>query len=249
MWPNWLEWSMPETPIERAPGADRLALALDTDDLVAALRMARNLAPWFGTAKVGLELFSAAGPDAVASLANLGYQVFVDLKMFDSPTTVHRASRVVGSLGGRYLTVHAAGGQPMLAAAVEGLAEGAASAGLEVPVVLAVTVLTSESDAPADVLGERVGLAVSAGCGGVVCAATDLAVVRAAGPQLLTVVPGIRPAGGSVDDQRRIATPGAAIAAGADLLVVGRAVTGSADPSAAAAAIVAEVMAAQTNPV
>jgi len=239
---------MPDTPIEREPGADRLALALDTDDVVAALRMARSLAPWFGTAKVGLELFSAAGPDAVASLGNLGYQVFVDLKMFDIPTTVHRASRVIGSLGGSYLTVHAAGGQPMLAAAVQGLAEGADRAGLQAPMALAVTVLTSEADAPAHVLGERVELAVAAGCGGVVCAATDLAVVRSAGPGLHTVVPGIRPTGGSVDDQRRIATPGTAIAAGADLLVVGRAVTGSTDPSASAIAIVAEVMAAQTNP-
>lgn len=235
---------MSEVTIERQPGAERLALALDTDDLVAALRLARTLAPWFGTAKVGLELYSAAGPDAIASLGDLGYEVFVDLKMFDIPTTVHRAARVVGSLGGRYLTLHSAGGVPMLGAGVDGLAEGASRAGLKPPLALAVTVLTSEPDAPAQLLDQRVAAAVAARCGGVVCAATDLAVVRAAGPGLRTVVPGIRPAGGAVDDQRRIATPGAAVDAGADVLVIGRAVTGSADPVAAAAAIAAEVVAA-----
>lgn len=240
---------MPDASTIREPGADRLALALDTDDLVAALRTARALAPWFGTAKVGLELFSAAGPDAVASLRNLGFRVFVDLKMFDIPTTVLRAARVVGSLGGSYLTLHSAGGIPMLSAGVEGLAEGASSAGLDAPMVLAVTVLTSEPDAPGHVLGERVAAAVAAGCGGVVCAAPDLSVVRRAGPALRTVVPGIRAAGDAVDDQRRIATPGSAIAAGADLLVVGRSVTAAPDPGAAAAAIAAEVVAAQHDQV
>jgi orotidine-5'-phosphate decarboxylase len=234
---------MSDTPVERAPGADRLALALDTDDLVAALRTARTLAPWFGTAKVGLELFSAAGPDAVTSLANLGFAVFVDLKMFDIPTTVYRAARVVGSLGGGLLTLHAAGGQPMLTAGVEGLAEGASSAGLQDPVAVAVTVLTSESEAPAELLVQRVTAAVLAGCGGVVCAAPDLPTVLAAGPGLHTVVPGIRPAGGPADDQRRVATPATAIVAGAHLLVVGRAVTGADDPSAAAAMIASEVAA------
>ena len=109
---------------------DRLALALDVDDLVEAIRLARILRPWFGTAKVGLELFSASGPEAIGAFAGLGYRVFLDLKMHDIPTTVHRAARVVGALGIDYLTLHAQGGVAMLRAGVEGLAEGAEGAGL-----------------------------------------------------------------------------------------------------------------------
>lgn len=232
---------MADLSTTRVPGAEHLALALDTDDVVEALRVARALAPWFGTAKVGLELFSAAGPDAIGALANLGYRVFVDLKMFDIPTTVAKAARVVGSLGGAMLTLHAAGGPDMLAAGVEGLAAGADRAGLGAPVALAVTVLTSEGDAPAELLGERVASAVSAGCGGVVCAASDLAVVRAAGPGLFTVVPGIRPAGAATDDQKRVATPAEARSQGADLLVIGRAVTADPDPVGVASAIATDV--------
>ena len=234
----------PGEVIVRLPGAEYLALALDADDLVGALRLARTLAPWFGTAKVGLELYSAAGPDAVGALAELGYRVFVDLKMFDIPTTVFRAARVVGSLGASELTVHAAGGHDMLVAAATGLAEGAAGVGLPAPVALAVTVLTSEGEAPPALVGDRAALAAAAGCGGVVCAASDLAVVRTAAAGLRTVVPGIRPTGAPTDDQRRVATPTTAIAAGADLLVIGRAVTAVADPERAAAAIAAEAAAA-----
>lgn len=231
-------------PTRREAGAERLAIALDADDLVGALRLARSLAPWFGTAKVGLELYAAAGPDAVSALAALGYRVFVDLKMFDIPTTVFRAARVVGALGATELTVHAAGGRDMLAAAAEGLAEGAASAGVPPAIALAVTVLTSEGEAPASLVEERAALAAAAGCGGVVCAASDLGVVRVAAPGLRTVVPGIRPSGAPTDDQQRVATPASAIAAGADLLVIGRAVTAAADPVHAAAAIAADTAAA-----
>lgn len=230
--------------IERVAGAEHLALALDADDLTKALQLAGRLAPWFGTAKVGLELYSAAGPEAVGALVALGYRVFVDLKMFDIPTTVFRAARVVGTLGASELTVHAAGGRDMLAAAATGLAEGAAMAERVAPVVLAVTVLTSEGEAPPALVGERAALAAEAGCGGVVCAASDLAVVRAVAPDVRTVVPGIRPTGAPTDDQRRVATPTTAIAAGADLLVIGRAVTAVADPERAAAGIAAEAAAA-----
>src|SRR3954452_10957978 len=146
----------------------RLALVLDTDDLVDALRLARELKPWFGVAKVGLELFSAAGPPAVNRLIDLGYDVFVDLKMFDIPTTVEKAARVVGSLGARYLTLHARDDAPMLRAGADGFREGAARAGLDTPIPLAVTVLTSDSGAPPHILPRRVALAVEAGCCGVV---------------------------------------------------------------------------------
>src|ERR1700693_5162568 len=129
-----------------------LALTLNADDLDAPSRLARELRPCFAVAKVGLELFSAAGADAVVAMMDEGYRVLLDLKLHDIPTTVARASRVLGSFGVSYLTMHASGGVPMLRAGVEGLAEGAARAGLEPPVAVAVTVLTSDTVAPANVL-------------------------------------------------------------------------------------------------
>jgi orotidine-5'-phosphate decarboxylase len=216
---------------------DRFALALDVDDLVAARRLAEALAGYFGTVKVGLELFSAAGPDAVPALAARGFRVFLDLKLHDIPTTVHRAARVVGGLGATFVSLHAQGGAEMLRAGVEGLAEGSSEAGVEPAGALAVTVLTSEGKAPAHVVDRRVALAARAGCRGVVCAASDLARVRASGPGLLAVVPGIRPAGAPSHDQARPATPRAALAGGADLVVVGRAVTAAPDPEEAASAL------------
>lgn len=221
----------------------RLAVALDVDDAVAALRLARELQPWFGVAKVGLELYSAAGPDIVGGLAELGVDVFCDLKLHDIPTTVGRAAKVIGSLGARYLNFHAQGGVAMLRAGVDGFLAGASDAGLPVPVPLAVTVLTSDGDAPPHILGKRVQAALEARCGGVVCAASDVREVHQLGPRLVTMVPGIRPAGAEVHDQARVATPKSAISAGADVLVVGRAVTHAADHAAAAAAIAAEVAA------
>jgi orotidine-5'-phosphate decarboxylase len=227
----------------RVPGGlrERLALALDVDDIVAATRLARDLDEWFGVAKIGLELFSAAGPDAVLALADQGYRVLLDLKLHDIPTTVGRASRVLGALGVSYLTMHAAGGVPMLRAGVDGLAEGAASAGLEPPVAVGVTVLTSQPDAPVHILQERVGAAIEARCGGVVCAATDLPVVKEIGPALLTVVPGTRMPDGPQHDQSRTGAPADALAAGADVLVIGRTVTAAADRAGAAAALVASI--------
>ena len=220
---------------------DRLVLALDVDDLVVALRMAKTLQPWFATAKVGLELFSAAGPDAVTSVADLGYDVFLDLKLHDIPTTVRKAARVIGALGASYLTLHARSGPVMLRAGVEGLAEGAEGAGLPHPTALAVTILTSDGDAPPHILGHRVAAAVEAGCGGLVLAAADVKEAKQLAPRLLTVVPGIRMASADPHDQARPATPRHAVDAGADLLVVGRTVTAAADPAEAAAALVASL--------
>ena len=222
---------------------DRLALALDVDDIVVAQRLARLLQPWFGVAKVGLELYSAAGPEAIEALLGDGLAVFADLKLLDIPTTVEKAARVMGSLGATYLTAHTRAGVAHLAAAVDGFAAGAAAAGLPEPCLLGVTVLTSEGADP-DALAERVAVAQEAGCGGLVCAASDLVAVRALAPDLRTIVPGIRPAGVGADDQARPATPASAIASGADVLVIGRAVTAAPDPVAAARAIVAEVASA-----
>ena len=223
---------------------DRLALALDTDDLVVALRLARRLQPWFGVVKVGLELFTAAGPDAVASMLNADFKVFLDLKLHDIPTTVRKSARVVGAFGASYLTLHAHGGSVMLRAGVDGLAEGAAAAGLPPPKAIAVTILTSDADAPAHILGRRVVTAVEGGCNGLVCAATDVREAKELAPRMIAVVPGIRLAHGERHDQARAATPQEALDAGADLLVVGRAVTGADDPAAAAAALSETVSAA-----
>lgn len=220
----------------------KLALVLDVDDSVAALRLARELQPWFGIAKVGLELYSASGPDVVGALTELGYEVFCDLKFHDIPTTVGKAARVVGSLGATYLNFHAQGGTAMLRAGVDGFLSGAADAGLSTPTALAVTVLTSDGDAPAHILPKRVQAALEAGCGGIVCAASDVVEAKQYGPRLLAVVPGIRPSGSPRHDQARAATPEEAIAAGADVLVIGRAVTHAADPAAAAAAIAASIV-------
>lgn len=219
-----------------------LALALDVDDLVAATRLGRELKPWFGVAKIGLELYSAAGPDAVGALRELGYDVFLDVKLHDIPNTVGKAARVLGALGVDYLTLHAFGGVDMLRAGVEGLAEGAANAGLEPPVALGVTVLTSDGGAPDHIVPQRVRVAAEAGCGGLVCAAKDLQDARTLAPRLIRVVPGIRPAGVASHDQANVATPGEAMAQGADVLVIGRAVTAADDPAAAAEAIVADLL-------
>jgi orotidine-5'-phosphate decarboxylase len=214
---------------------DRLALALDVDDVVEAVRLARELSPWFGVAKVGLELYSAVGPDAVSMLAELGMKVFLDVKLHDIPTTVARAARVIGCLGVSHLTLHAFGGVPMLRAGVEGLAEGASRAGLEPPIALAVTILTSDDGAPPHILGKRVQAALEGGCGGIVCAASDVREAKLLAPRLTAVVAGIRPPGMDSHDQARAGTPHGALAAGADLLVVGRAVTAAPDRARAAA--------------
>jgi orotidine-5'-phosphate decarboxylase len=220
---------------------DRLILALDVDDLVVALRLADQLRPWFSIAKVGLELFAAAGPDAVTSIADAGFQVFLDLKLHDIPTTVRKSARVVGALGASYLTLHARAGAVMLRAGVEGLREGAAAGGLPEPTALAVTILTSDADAPAHILGGRVAAAVESGCGGVVVAAADVHEAKQLAPRLLAVVPGIRLPTGDPHDQARAATPRDAFLVGADMLVIGRAVTEAADPRAAAAALHAAI--------
>lgn len=228
-------------PLAGAPIRERLAVALDIPDFAEAVRLARLVRARIGVAKVGLELYCAVGPAVVTALADEGFSVFVDLKLHDIPTTVGKAARVLGRLPCSYVNFHAAGGLAMLRAGVEGLAEGAADAGLAPPVPLAVTVLTSEK-ATEDLLRARVDVAMSARCGGVVCAATDLGVVRQrGGPGLLTAVAGIRPEGALAHDQVRVATPAAAATAGADLLVVGRPLVDAPDPEAAADALWAEV--------
>jgi len=213
----------------------KMTVALDVDDLVEAVRLARQLAPWFGVAKVGLELYTAAGPDAVGTMLDNGFEVFLDLKLHDIPTTVGRAASVVGALGAKYLTMHAHGGEAMLRAGVEGLLTGARNADLPEPMAVAVTVLTSDASAPSHIMPNRLRLAVESGCGGIVCSGANVREARELSPRTLRVVPGIRAEGADNHDQPYPLTPSRALKEGAGLLVVGRAVTEAEDPAAAAA--------------
>ncbi|MEM9132063.1 MAG: orotidine-5'-phosphate decarboxylase [Actinomycetota bacterium] len=219
----------------------RMALALDVDDLVEALRLARQLSPWFGVAKVGLELYTAAGPDAVGTMLDNGFDVFLDMKLHDIPTTVRKAAGVCGALGAKYLTIHAQGGGAMLQAGVEGFHEGAMNAGLAEPTAVAITVLTSDPDAPPHIVPNRLRLAVEAGCKAIVCSGPDLKNVRELSPRTQRVVPGIRAEGADRHDQPLAVTPAEALAEGADLLVIGRAVTLADDPAKAAASLFADI--------
>lgn len=220
---------------------NRLAIALDKPDLESAVDLAKAVRPHIGVAKVGLELFSAAGHKAVRTMHDLGMDVFLDVKLHDIPNTVNAAAAVLGSLGARYLTVHSCGGESMMNAAVAGLEAGADDAGIAAPMVLAVTVLTSDPNASPELLTTRLRAAVAAKCRGVVCAAPDLPIIKAESPLTFTVTPGIRPAGAPTHDQSRVATPADAIAAGADMLVIGRAVSAEACPAEAAERIAEEV--------
>ena len=164
-----------------------------------------------------------------------GFDVFLDLKLHDIPTTVGKSARVAGALGAKYLTMHAHGGEAMLRAGVEGLVEGAARADLELPKAIAITVLTSDSDAPEHIVPNRLRVAVESGCAGIVCSAQDLKDIRELAPRTMRITPGIRAAGSEKHDQPKAVTPGMALDEGADLLVIGRAVTLADDPAAAAA--------------
>jgi orotidine-5'-phosphate decarboxylase len=201
-------------------------------DLEHAEQLAKEVGQWFGVAKVGLELFSAAGPEAISHLRALDLRVFVDLKLHDIPTTVGRAAHVLGRYGATYVNFHAAGGVDMMRAAVNGLREGARDAGHPEPVPIAVTVLTSDPDTSA--FATRLDDAIESGCRGVVCSAHEVARVHAARPDFVTIVPGVRFAEDARDDQARIETPDGAAREGADVLVIGRSVTAADDPRAAA---------------
>ncbi len=216
---------------------DRLVLGLDVGGLEQALPLARRLAPWFATAKVGFELYAEAGPAAFDAVHEAGLRVFADLKLHDIPNTVGRAARTLGRRGVDFLNFHAAGGVDMLRAGVDGLREGAAASGHAAPIALGVTVLTSEVDTSQ--FASRLDAAKESGCDGVVCSAFEIGDARAGG--LRTMVPGLRLAGSDANDQARVATPGDATARGADWLVIGRTVTAAEDPEAAAAQVSAEV--------
>jgi orotidine-5'-phosphate decarboxylase len=218
---------------------DRLILALDSDDSVRALRWASDLRDYFAVAKVGPELLFASGPSIIFALRDLGYRIFLDFKLHDIPNTVYRAAKVLSSYGPDFMTVHTAGGLEMVKSAVRGAVEGSEGADEHAPIVLGVTVLTSAEQADEGEIAARVEIALEAGCQGYVCGVPDLAVAKKRAPGLVAVVPGIRPANSDSNDQRRIGTLAMAFDAGADYLVIGRAVTSAKDPVGAAASLMA----------
>ena len=218
-----------------------LVVALDTSDLDAAVALAGAVSGQVGMVKIGLELFTAAGPSSVSRVAERA-PVFLDLKLHDIPTTAGRASRNAGRLGAAMLTVHALGGPEMVRAAVDGAAEGAGEAGITPPEVVAVTVLSSLAEAAGASPASLAFEAVTAGARGAVVSGDDVKVVREAlGQDPILVVPGIRPSGARSNDHARVLTPVEAMEAGADRLVVGRPITESTDPAAAAGAILEEI--------
>jgi len=218
-----------------------LIVALDISDLDSAEAMGERLHGEAGVLKIGLELFAARGPEAVTRLRAFG-PVFLDVKLHDIPNTVEGAARNCARLGIAMMTVHALGGEAMVRAAVRGATRGADDAGHPIPMVLAVTVLSSLAGeglaSPSSLAFE----AVAAGASGVVVSGEDVAQVREVlGTNACLVVPGIRPAGSNGHDQVRILTPEEAVERGADYLVVGRPITESPDPAGVARAIVATV--------
>jgi orotidine-5'-phosphate decarboxylase len=232
---------------------DKLIVALDVDTPAQALSLVQELREVAGMFKVGSTLFTLAGPQIVRNIVNSGAKVFLDLKFHDIPHQVAGAARSATELGVSLFTLHASGGTEMMRRAVDAVAETTERLDTTRPKVLAVTVLTSIdaqtlaeigiSSTPEESVMRLVKLAEQAGVDGVVASPQEAAQIRhAVAPQFLIVTPGIRPASNNAtDDQRRVSTPAAALAAGANYLVVGRPITAAADPAAAARQIVAEM--------
>lgn len=231
--------------------ANPVFVALDTPDLGQALAWGRALAPVAGGLKIGLEFVHAQGPKGIEAVVALGAPVFLDVKLHDIPNTVAGAVRTLAKLGVAIINVHASGGSAMMRAAQEAAAE----AGAKAPEIIGVTMLTSLDDADLAAGGvadtseayvtRLAKLARDSGLAGVVCSAREIAAVRhATGKDFLITVPGIRPRGSDVADQKRVMSPDEAVAAGADIIVVGRPITKAADPASATRAITATLKAA-----
>jgi len=242
------------TKLRDLPAGRRIITALDVPTMDQALSIAERLGAAGGFVKVGLELYSAAGPEVVHRLKNMDRDIFLDLKYHDIPNTVASAARVAATLGASLCTMHASNGRAAMTAAADALAEAKVDPRTgRRPALLAVTILTSLSEqemgevSPShDTLQDRVQrlarLAWDCGCDGLVCSAADLPGLREAlGPEPLIVTPGIRPAGADAGDQHRVTTPRQAMDAGSDFLVIGRPITQAPDPGAALKAIADEL--------
>ncbi len=233
----------------------RLIFALDVDCPHAAERWVEQLHDKVGLFKIGKQLFTRSGPDIVQGVRERGGEVFLDLKFHDIPNTVARATVEACRLGVRMVNVHALGGAAMMRETVAAVSECCRSEKLFRPLLLAVTILTSSDQQtlleiglqrPVDEMVVRLArLAREAGMDGVVASPREVPLIRqACGREFAIVTPGVRPAFAAQDDQKRIATPAVALAAGADYLVVGRPIARAADPQRAAAAILEEMAAA-----
>ncbi len=229
------------------PPRERLIVALDVSSAREALKMVASLVDSVQTYKVGMQLYTAEGPQMVRDLVGSGRKVFLDLKYHDIPNTVAAAVREAAKLGVSMLTVHASGGTKMLQAAVEAAREKDSG-----PQILAVSVLTSMDDQDLNEIGVHgqvvdqvvwlASLALEAGCSGVVSSAREVKTLREKlGTDFLAITPGVRPAGTAHGDQARVTTPAEAIAAGATHIVVGRPITEAANPAEAAAKILQEL--------
>lgn len=236
-----------------AAARERLIIALDVDDRESALSIVKELQGNVGMFKVGHQLFTAFGPDIVRRIAELGGRVFLDLKYLDIPNTVAKAAAEAAKLGVAIFNVHALGGHAMMHAAAESARESAARAGLAAPLVLAVTVLTSMDETTLRrelkisrslprTVGHFARLAQRAGLDGVVASPQEIRMLRRGiKGRFVVLTPGVRPAWAAVDDQKRIMTPGEAVAAGADYIVIGRPVLKSQDRLAAVQKILKEM--------
>ena len=232
---------------------DRLFCAIDTSKLDDALLLADLLSGEIGTLKLGKEFFTAHGPEGVRKVAAFGHKIFLDLKYHDIPNTVAGAIRATQHIKCEVLTVHASGGSAMLRAAVEA-ANGLGERPLK---IVAVTVLTSLNDSDLETVGQigavsdqelnLARLAEASGLSGVVCSPWEVNALRSEMKEdFALVVPGVRPEWAGEDDQKRVMTPGEAVAAGADYLVIGRPITRAPDPVGAARRIIDEMIAATT---
>jgi orotidine-5'-phosphate decarboxylase len=227
------------------PFANPIFPALDTTDLAKAEAMGRALAPYCGGLKLGLEFFSAHGPQGFKAMAAFGAPIFADLKYHDIPNTVAGGVRAIAKTGIAIVNVHATGGRAMMEAARKAAED---AAGEKRPKVIGVTVLTSLDDGDMAATGIRSSaaeqalrlavLARAAGLDGVVCSPHEIgAIRRECGPGFMLIVPGVRPEGAALGDQKRVMTPSEAHRLGADILVIGRPITEASDPAIAARAI------------
>jgi len=234
---------------------DRIYVALDTPSIEKAETWAGALKGLVGGMKVGKEFFTAQGPAGVRRISELGMPVFLDLKFHDIPNTVAGAVRSAIPLGLKILNVHASGGRTMMETAINTAQEEAENQGIERPLLLAVTVLTSmdRSDLagigvdaePIDQVKRLARLTQDSGLDGVVCSAAEIEVLRAeCGPDFKLLTPGIRPAWSVAGDQKRVVTPADAVKRGSDFLVIGRPITGADDPADAAKRIADELASA-----
>jgi orotidine-5'-phosphate decarboxylase len=234
------------------PASNPVFVALDTTESATAADLARRLTGLVGGFKLGLEYFIANGPAGMRVVSETGMPLFVDLKLHDIPNTVAAGMRGVVRLGAAITTIHASGGAAMIRAAADAAKDEAARLGCAPPALVAVTILTSLDQEGAEAVGFRgqvleqvkrlAALAQESGADGIVCSPLEVDAVRAqCGPAFKLVIPGIRPTWSEAGDQKRFLTPAEARAKGADVLVIGRPITGAADPAEAATRIKAEL--------